>query len=744
VRKHNFKPLKFSYVLIFSVILIFFFPNPVEGAVGSIGDTVIASSEVTPNDTVQTSSIIKISNTIYAIAYTDANADGKLITFSVSGTGATIGAVIETLTFDTTGLNPDIIRVSGDIYAIVYSGPDSGVEGTDGFVKTVSIDSAGNIGNAVLATLEFDTTAGDQPDIINVSGTIYAVAYAGRGGGGADNNAGVVRTFSISNDGTTIGAVLDTLIFDTTDGDTSKIVNVSGDIFAIAYEDENNDGKVATVDIDSAGTIGNAAVTTFTYDANVGAGGASNSLINVSGNIFAIAYQSDGNLGTVQAVSISNDGTTLSTTGLGSLDFDTSAGSAFPKIISISSSVFAISYDDTGGAGSVATVEISQDGTLVLAIDTLQYDAAGIESSIVRGVNDVYVIAYSGADTDGFVTTISIITSLKSGSGCVETCSPPTLGLDQDFFRIIENGFSYNGNPVDVEYYYTSYPLITVKVAEKNVAVLKVFDDQGVDQIAHVALAFGLGEGDTFTKSQAMISLNIKHDGTETVSVTDPNNVLDNIDISTNVDQCRDDSDDECLIVSINHTFREPLDFNMVATYVWDQALNSWQNYYNHGIEILGESLNPPTVEYIEDRWGTMHVLQIEQVTDGIRLDENQRPWILIGDTWEPYIGSYSQIHPETIEEIGTPTVLERDYEYWHLIKQGEVQFAQEKLNDILGGKSIHTIHDNLIETDDRAYYRTLHRDSDSWNERLQAQELLAIEKLKRMLGGELIGGYDS
>ena len=182
----------------------------------------------------------------------------------------------------------------------------------------------------------------------------------------------------------------------------------------------------------------------------------------------------------------------------------------------------------------------------------------------------------------------------------------------------------------------------------------------------------------------------------------------------------------------------------MVATYVWDSALNSWQNYYNHGIEILGESLNPPTVEFIEDRWGTMHVLQIEQVTDGIRLDENQRPWILIGDTWEPYIGSYSQIHPETIEEIGTPTVLERGYEYWYLMKQGEEQFAQEKLNDILGGKSIHTIHDNSIETDDRAYYRTLHRDSDSWNERLQAQELLAIEKLKRMLGGELIGGYDS
>jgi len=209
--------------------------------------------------------------------------------------------------------------------------------------------------------------------------------------------------------------------------------------------------------------------------------------------------------------------------------------------------------------------------------------------------------------------------------------------------------------------------------------------------VSPIQHTFGLGEGQTFTLSQAVIALDINHNGIETVTVTDPNNALDNIDVSTDVGQCSEDSTDKCLIVTIHHTFREPLDFNMVATYVWDNILNSWQNYYNHGIEILGESLNPLTVEYIEDEYGIIHVLQIEQVIDGIRLDENHKLWILVGDTWEPYISNYYQIHPETIEEIDfkkTPKVLTREYEYWQAFIDREVWIA-EKLKGLLGGELI-------------------------------------------------------
>ena len=260
------------------------------------------------------------------------------------------------------------------------------------------------------------------------------------------------------------------------------------------------------------------------------------------------------------------------------------------------------------------------------------------------------------------------------------------MGLDQNYRRIVEEGFSYNGNPVDVESYYTPYPLITVNVGEQNKAVFKIHDNSGTQNIEHIGLAFGLGEGESFYDSKAVISLDRTFDGREIVNVSDPENALDDISVITEKGLCNRSSGAWCLIVTFYHTFRAPLDFNMVASYVWDFDHNAWHNYYNHGIEVVGKSLNPPTVEYVVDRFGNTHALTIEEVTEGKRLDENNSLWILVGDEWQPYTGSYTQIHPESVQEPWkTPSVITRDWGFFQLLKEHEASRAEEKLNEILG-----------------------------------------------------------
>jgi len=124
----------------------------------------------------------------------------------------------------------------------------------------------------------------------------------------------------------------------------------------------------------------------------------------------------------------------------------------------------------------------------------------------------------------------------------------------------------------------------------------------------------------------------------------------------------------------------------MVASYVWDFDRNAWHNYYNHGIEVVGESLNPPTVEYVVDRFGNTHALTIKEVSEGKRLDENNSLWILVGDEWQPYNGNYAQIHPESVQESWkTPSVITRDWGSFQLLKEHEALRAEEKLNEILG-----------------------------------------------------------
>ncbi|MGD8431313.1 MAG: hypothetical protein PVG23_01920, partial [Nitrosopumilaceae archaeon] len=96
--------------------------------------------------------------------------------------------------------------------------------------------------------------------------------------------------------------------------------------------------------------------------------------------------------------------------------------------------------------------------------------------------------------------------SSSSGGGCSGDCGPPSLGVDQNYNRIVEDGFSFNGNPVDVKHFYTPYPLITVNVGEENIAILKIYEDGGVDSIAHVGLAFGLAKNEYFSDSKATIN----------------------------------------------------------------------------------------------------------------------------------------------------------------------------------------------------------------------------------------------
>ena len=66
-----------------------------------------------------------------------------------------------------------MIHLTGDIYVVAYRGID-----VDGYLKTVNINSSGNV-IEVIDTLEFDTENGDYPDLYRLASDMVAVAYSG-------------------------------------------------------------------------------------------------------------------------------------------------------------------------------------------------------------------------------------------------------------------------------------------------------------------------------------------------------------------------------------------------------------------------------------------------------------------------------------------------------------------------------------------------------------------------------------
>jgi len=210
------------------------------------------------------------------------------------------------------------------------------------------------------------------------------------------------------------------------------------------------------------------------------------------------------------------------------------------------------------------------------------------------------------------------------GGGSSGSMVPPTLGLDMNQKRIVDGGFSFNGNPVDVEQFYTPYPLITTPVGQNNTVKLKIYENRGPDNIAHVGLSYGLGKGEIFNEGRATIEYDKTFDGIESVTIFDPKHVLGSVNVTTATTNCSILSNDICLEVTFDHIFRESLDNNMVATNIWDFQRNGFQNYFNHGIHIVGESMNPPE-EYSGIYHG--HIYHLTETGPNTAIDDDGNTW---------------------------------------------------------------------------------------------------------------------
>ncbi len=338
------------------------------------------------------------------------------------GTAGTITGKIDSLEFDTTaGYLPQIIQVSGDIYAIVYQGASG-----DGFIRTVSIDSKGGVGIGYIDSLEFDTADNKYCDIVHVSGDIYAVAYQGLG------NHGFVRTFSIDTRGYISDRIISSMEFDTSNGREPSIIQVSSNVFAIAYRGIGDNGYLATINIDANGVMGSMPIKSVVFDAN---NGQVPDIINVSGDIYAIAYQGDKANGFVKTISIDKNGVIGSV--IRTLEFD-DTDCKYVEIINISSKIFAVVYQGPQDDGWVKTFAIDSSGIIDTVIDYLEFDTANGWTPVITHVSDkIYAIAYRGTGADGIIKTISIDSGgIITTTGAIPFTFDATAGYEPSIVQV--------------------------------------------------------------------------------------------------------------------------------------------------------------------------------------------------------------------------------------------------------------------------------------------------------------------
>ncbi len=319
-----------------------------------------------------------------------------------------IGASVDTFEFEPADIKqPDIVHVSGDVFAVAFEDASG-----DGVVVTVDIAADGQIGAAVIDTLKFDAVDGHEIRIIHVLGDIFAIAYRGVG---AD---GFLVTVEISTAGAMGAAVEDTLEFDTDACYNPDPIMRTDGIIAIVYRDSANQGKIITAAIAADGQIGAAVIgSENAWAANCN----SASIAHVSGDVFAIAYRDNVFDGHVCTMAIDTAGA-IEAAVIDTLEFETDQG-ADPRICKALGNIFAIAYRGPGDDGWLCTVTISDAGAIGAAVeDTLEFDTTHCTwPDIIHLGGGIVAIAYRGDLYDGFLVTVQTEADGQIGAAVIDS-----------------------------------------------------------------------------------------------------------------------------------------------------------------------------------------------------------------------------------------------------------------------------------------------------------------------------------
>ncbi len=187
---------------------------------------------------------------VVVIVYTGPDTDGWMRTITINSSG-TISAIIGTFEFEADRcLYAKVARLTGDIYPIVYDGP-----GGTGWLVTVEIDSAGNITDPILDSLEFDAGDGGKPELLPIASDMVVVTH-----GGNVATGGHIRTIGIAASGAIDAAETDSVVLGTEYNHPMNFMHVSGDVYARMHVDASEDVWVRTHTITEAGAISAQAV----------------------------------------------------------------------------------------------------------------------------------------------------------------------------------------------------------------------------------------------------------------------------------------------------------------------------------------------------------------------------------------------------------------------------------------------------------------------------------------------------
>ena len=261
----------------------------------------------------------------------------------------------------------------------------------------------------------------------------------------------------------------------------------------------------------------------------------------------------------------------------------------------------------------------------------------------------------------------------KTGGGCND-CEAPTLGLNKDFKRVVDNGFTLNGQTVQVDKWYSDFPAINSTVGITNNLEAKFKENLGINNMKWIQVCLGAADkGISLAECEALIEIHLETNGSidyldiEKIVIQDKENLIDNETLTAQVSMTNcleSDTIQQCGKLDLDFEFREAPINQMIIIQVADKNLYTQNLHFNHGVNVLGESVNEaPTITKFkktssqdnDDNWTTY--TRTDKIND-IWTDQNGIEYNKINDNDFDRITSYPEwkCNDKPLDEINVPT----------------------------------------------------------------------------------------
>ena len=161
--------------------------------------------------------------------------------------------------------------------------------------------------------------------------------------------------------------------------------------------------------------------------------GRHNSIVQVDSDTYALAYSDENEKGWIATFTITSNGSSI--TEITSLKHNNNQG-LYNSLAQVDSDTYLLAYTGPDNDGFISSFTISSDGTSITEIAQLEHQTSHAEhNSLVQVDSDTYALAHSGPDNDGFITTFTVP---SNGSSITKVATIEHNTSDASFNSLIQ------------------------------------------------------------------------------------------------------------------------------------------------------------------------------------------------------------------------------------------------------------------------------------------------------------------